>query len=73
MTGLDARLLLRPSEAANALGISRAKAYELIAAKDLPSVRLGGSIRVPVEALRVWIELHTCQQAPAASPRTEPA
>jgi excisionase family DNA binding protein len=49
------RLLLRPSEAAEALGISRSRAYELIASGGLPSVRVGGSVRVPVAALERWI------------------
>ena len=50
------RLLLRPSEAAETLGIGRSKTYELIAAGILPSVRIGSSVRVPVHALRLWME-----------------
>ena len=50
------RLLLRPGEVADALGIGRSKAYELIAGGTIPSVRIGGSVRVPAEALRAWIE-----------------
>ena len=51
------RLLLRPGEAADALGIGRSKIYELIAAGVIPSVRVGGkSIRVPVDALREWMK-----------------
>jgi excisionase family DNA binding protein len=49
------RLLLRPVEAAEAIGVSRSKIYELLASGDLPSVRIGASVRVPVEALRAWI------------------
>ncbi len=49
-------LLFRVSEAAAALGISRAKAYELLAAGKLPSIKLDGSLRVPVEALKTFIE-----------------
>jgi excisionase family DNA binding protein len=49
------KLLLRPVEAAEAIGISRSKIYELLASGDLPSVRIGTSVRVPVEALRAWI------------------
>jgi excisionase family DNA binding protein len=30
--------------------------YELIANKTIPSIRLGASVRVPVDALRKWIE-----------------
>ncbi|MBI2187320.1 MAG: helix-turn-helix domain-containing protein [Acidobacteria bacterium] len=49
------RLMLRVIEAAEALGVSRAKAYELIAAGEIPSVRIGGCVRVPVAALKDWI------------------
>jgi len=50
----DERLALRVSESAQALGISRSKAYQLIAAGDLPSVRIGNSVRVPVAELKRW-------------------
>ena len=49
------RMLYRPAEAADAIGVSRARAYELIAAGVIPSIRIGSSIRVPVESLREWI------------------
>jgi excisionase family DNA binding protein len=49
------RLTWRVVEVAEALGISRAKAYELIAVGEIPSVRIGGCLRVPVEALRASI------------------
>ena len=49
------RLLLRPVEAAEAIGIGRSKVYELLASGELPSIRVGSSVRVPVEALRAWI------------------
>ena len=50
------RLLLRPQEAADALGLGRSKVYQLLATGDLPSVRIGRCVRVPVAALREWIE-----------------
>lgn len=49
------RLLLRPTEAAELIGIGRSKVYELLAAGELPSIRIGGSVRVPVDELRAWI------------------
>jgi excisionase family DNA binding protein len=58
-TSAGLRLLLRPREAAEALGISRSRAYELIASGDLPSVRIGSSVRVPVVALELWIAERT--------------
>lgn len=50
------RLLLRPAEAAELLGISRSKTYEMLAAGELPCVRIRSSIRVPHQALVRWIE-----------------
>lgn len=50
------KLLLRPVEAADAIGISRSKTYELIASGELPSISVGGSKRVPVVALQQWID-----------------
>jgi excisionase family DNA binding protein len=52
---MDDRLALRPSRVAEVLEISRSKTYELIAAGEIPSIRLGASIRVPVDALRAWL------------------
>ena len=53
------RLAYRVGEAAEFLGISRSKAYELIAGGTLPSLRIGTSVRVPAEALRDWIAKQT--------------
>ncbi len=50
------RLLLTPAEVAQALGIGRSKAYEMCASNQLKVVRIGKSIRVPVEALHQWME-----------------
>lgn len=49
------RLAYRPAEAAESIGISRSKAYELIASGELPAIRIGGVLRVPVDALSAWI------------------
>ena len=64
---MNDRLLLRPSEAALTLGISRTKAYELIANGAIPSVRVGSSVRVPVEALRNWVNNQVAGAANAAT------
>jgi excisionase family DNA binding protein len=49
------KLLLRPTEAADALGVSRSTIYELVADGTVPSMRLGRSVRVPAESLREWV------------------
>ncbi len=53
------RLLLRPVEVAEAIGVGRSKVYELLASGQLPSVRVGASVRVPVDSLRAWIASQT--------------
>lgn len=49
------KLLLRPGEVALRLGIGRSKTYALINSQDIPSLRIGGSIRVSLESLKAWI------------------
>jgi excisionase family DNA binding protein len=60
-TGTDAvePLLLRAEEVAQLLGIARSTVYALIAAGDLPVVRIGRVTRVARHALNGWIEEHT--------------
>jgi excisionase family DNA binding protein len=49
------KLLLTVPEAAEALGISRSKLYQLISAGLIRSIRIDGSRRVPVDALTTYI------------------
>ena len=49
------KLLLTVPEAAESLGISRSKLYQLIAAGAVRSIRIDGSRRVPVESLTTYI------------------
>ena len=49
-------LLVSVEEAAQALGIGRSKAYELIGSGNLPHVRLGRRTLVPVRALSEWVD-----------------
>lgn len=54
------KITLNITEAAEALNISRASLYNLMAAEnDFPVVRLGGRRLVPVDGLKRWIESHT--------------
>jgi predicted DNA-binding transcriptional regulator AlpA len=60
------RLAYRVGEFAEAIGVSRALAYELIAQRKVPSFRLNGetgAIRVPVEAAKVWMESQLVENA----------
>jgi excisionase family DNA binding protein len=55
-TSSSSRLLLRMREVAELIGCSRSKTYELAATGAIPTIRLGGLLRVPAEALRKLIE-----------------
>ena len=52
---MDEPLLLRVPEAAALLRISRATFYKLLADGEVPSLRVGGRTRVPLDGLRAWI------------------
>lgn len=54
--GEEQKLLLRPVEVAERIGVARSRAYELIHAGVIPSIKIGSSIRVPVAALKAWID-----------------
>ncbi len=46
------RLTLSVTEAAEALGIGRATAYECVKTGELPSIKIGGRILIPTKLLR---------------------
>ncbi len=50
------RLMLKPLEAAEAIGMGRTAFYRLVKAGQIPACRVGKSIRIPVNALREWVE-----------------
>lgn len=50
------KLTMTVEEAGEALGISRSLAYELVRNGDLPSVRLGRRLVVPVRTLMAMLE-----------------
>jgi excisionase family DNA binding protein len=50
------RLLLTAQEAAQALGVSRTKVYDLMRSGRLRSVKIGGSRRIPVDALAELVD-----------------
>jgi excisionase family DNA binding protein len=47
--------LLRPEEGAEAIGVSRAKFYELMSRGEIRSIKVGRSRRVPLAELNAWI------------------
>ena len=50
------KLALSVAEMAEALGVSRTTAYELVNREGFPSAHLGQRIVVPVDALKRWLE-----------------
>ncbi len=50
---LESRLALRPAEAARALGLSERALRALL--PQLPVVRAGGAVLIPIEQLREWL------------------
>ena len=59
----EKKLLLKPGEVGDALGVCRSTAYDLIAKGVIPSIRIGGTVRVPAAALREWIDQRMREQA----------
>ena len=51
-----APLLLKPEEAAEALGIARTRVYQLLRAGEIRSVKIGKVRRIPVAALQAYVE-----------------
>jgi excisionase family DNA binding protein len=49
------RLTMSVEEAAMALGVSRGTCYEAVRTGQIPTVRLGRRLLVPVEALRALL------------------
>ncbi len=48
-------LLYKPEAAAAALGIGRSKFFELVAAGEIETVRIGRSRRVPAQAIEAYV------------------
>lgn len=61
-------LFYRPIEAAEALRVSRSKAYELMNRGEIPWVRVGRVRRVPVEALRQLIRTRVVDRTRGGTP-----
>lgn len=51
--------LLRAEEVVTLTGWSRAKVYAMAVSGEIPSLRSGRSVRIPLAALERWIEENT--------------
>ena len=56
-------LLVRVEEAARLLSLSRSTIYEMMDSGELPSIRRGAARRIPLAALREWVEAHAKDNA----------
>jgi excisionase family DNA binding protein len=54
-------MLLRTTEVGTLLGLGRSTIFELLAAGELPTVRIGRAVRVPRQALEDWIRQRTVE------------
>ena len=55
-------LMLNVVQVAAVLGISRARAYELVHSEGFPALKIGSRIVVPKDRLREWIDANTTQK-----------
>ena len=70
MEATNEQLLLRPAEAARALGCSTRDVYDLVYSGALPHLRLGGtSLRIPKVAITRMIDA-ALQEPEVAAPKT---
>jgi excisionase family DNA binding protein len=53
---MKAPVFLKPIEFAEAIGASKAKVYEMIQRKQVPSVKIAGLTRIPRAALEQFVE-----------------
>jgi excisionase family DNA binding protein len=60
----ETRFAVSVPEAAELLGIARNTAYAAVARGEIPSVRVGKRIVIPMEWLRGWLE-HRADEAAA--------
>jgi excisionase family DNA binding protein len=53
---LENRLLLKVCEVARLLGLGETKTWGMVSSGEIPSIKVGGSRRVPVDQLKAWVE-----------------
>lgn len=57
------KLTVTVAEAAAMVSVGRSTGYALVANGEWPSIRIGRTRRVPVDALRAWVERQTRSEA----------
>ena len=56
--------MLKPMEVADVLRLSRTRVYAMLASGAIPSIRIGGSIRVSADGLREWLAVQAERTKP---------
>ena len=56
----NTKLTMSVEEMADAVGIGRALAYDLVKKPGFPAFRISGRIIIPVEALKKWLNDQAC-------------
>jgi excisionase family DNA binding protein len=59
---IDKKRLLKPGDVAGILNISRSFAYHLLETRQLPTVRIGRTLRVRAQDLEAYIEANLIQE-----------
>jgi excisionase family DNA binding protein len=71
-TPAPTRILLRVQEAADLLGLSRAMLYQMLAAgNQIPVVRIGRAVRIPLAGLQAWADQQVAEWHPDHPPKSE--
>ncbi|WP_128380481.1 excisionase family DNA-binding protein [Streptomyces cavernae] len=63
----DTQLLLSPERAADRMDLGRSKIFELMATGELESVLIGRSRRIPLDALKAYVERLRADQGTRAA------
>ena len=61
---MDVPVLMRPTDVARLLNLSTERVYQLIRARELPSVRVGGALRIPRPAWEKWLATKSAEAQP---------
>ena len=56
------KLLLSPDETCETLGVKRATLFKLLAAGEIPSIKIGRLRRIPADELRRYVERQMAAQ-----------
>ena len=51
----EEKLAVTVEEAARRIDISRSHAYQLVADGEIPAIRIGSQLRIPLAALDAWL------------------